>query len=354
MPRPRIGDVAERAGVSKTSVSFAFNQPERLNDATRSRILAAAEELGYRPSPIARRLAARSTRQIGLVVPQPTHDVFANPFVPELMRGMADVCDDQGIALVIVPPVRGSIGSAIEEALVDGLVLLGLADDHPELAQVRRSGVPIVALDVERWDGASVIAIDDSGGARQAAEHLHTLGHRDVGAVAIAEHPDSSVDAQHGISGRRIDGMRVGLDRASLRVVSADASEEGGRAAFQLFHEGGLPTAVMTMSDITAIGIMNAAIDAGLRLPDDLSVIGFDDIPAATWVCPRLTTVRQPIREKGRLAATLLIRAISSPDGRPPTSALLPTRLIVRESTAPLTHHATLTPSGFGGGATAE
>jgi len=110
---------------------------------------------------------------------------------------------------------------------------------------------------------------------------------------------------------------------------------------------------VMTMSDITAIGIMNAATDAGLSVPDDLSVIGFDDIPAASWVRPRLTTVRQPIREKGRLAATLLIRAISSPDGRPPTSELLPTRLIVRESTAPLAP-ATLTPSGLGGGATAE
>src|SRR3989337_1779706 len=102
--RSRIDDVARRAGVSKTAVSFAFNQPEHLNTATRDRILAAADELGYRPSPIARRLTARRTQQIGLVVPQTTHDIFANPFMPELIRGIGDVCDAQGIAVVLVAP----------------------------------------------------------------------------------------------------------------------------------------------------------------------------------------------------------------------------------------------------------
>ena len=125
--------MARRAGVSKTSVSFAFNQPENLNPATRDRILAVASELGYRPSPIARRLARRRTDQIGLVVPQSTHDIFANPFLPELVRGIGDVCDAEGIAVVIVPPVGGSIARAVDAALVDGLILLGLAPQHPDL-----------------------------------------------------------------------------------------------------------------------------------------------------------------------------------------------------------------------------
>ena len=115
MARPRIEDVAERAGVSKTAVSFAFNQPEHLNETTRDRILLIAEELGYRPSPIARRLARQRTDQIGLVVPQSTHDIFANPFLPELVRGIGDVCDGEGIAVVIVPPVRGSIARGSSE-----------------------------------------------------------------------------------------------------------------------------------------------------------------------------------------------------------------------------------------------
>ena len=342
MARPRIGDVAERAGVSKTAVSFAFNRPERLNEATMARILAVAEELGYRPSPIARRLTARRTNQIGLVVPQSTHDIFANPFLPELIRGIGDICDAQGIAVVVVPPVRGSIATAIEGALVDGLILLGLEADHPQLRIVRRGGIPVVALDVGSWDGAPVIATDDAGGARAAAEHLASLGHTDVGIVLIAGHPDSAVDETAGISARRMSGIRAGfrLDDdgngpVRLRIVSAPVSEEGGRAAFAALAEDGLPTAVIAMSDVVAIGVMNAASDAGMRLPDELSVVGFDDIPAAAWTTPRLTTVHQPIRDKGRRAAEELITRIRARRPIDHRTDVLPTRLVVRGSTAP-------------------
>jgi alanine racemase len=337
--RPRIGDVATRAGVSKTAVSFAYNQPEHLNTTTRARILAAADELGYRPSPIARRLARRRTQQIGLLVPQTTHDIFANPFLPELIRGIGDVCDAQGIALVVVPPVHGSIATAINDALVDGLILLGLEADHPELSQLGRSELPIVALDVEQWEGVSIIAIDDAAGMRSAAIHLAELGHREVAVVLIAQHPDTPVDERQGISARRLAGIRSGFAAAEandvkLRILSAPVSEEGGRAAFETLAMGSLPTAVITLSDVTAIGLMLAAVDAGLHLPDDLSIIGFDDIPAAAWVTPRLTTVHQPIREKGRLAALRLIDAIGSTESRAPSRETLPTRLTVRGSTA--------------------
>ena len=339
MARPRIGDVAERAGVSKTAVSFAFNQPAHLNTVTRERILAAADELGYRPSPIARRLANRRTQQIGLVVPQSTPDIFANPFLPELIRGIGDVCDAQGIALVVVPPVHGSIATAIKDALVDGLILLGLEAEHPELARLGRSELPIVALDVEHWEGASIIAIDDAAGMREAAMHLAELGHRQVAVVLIAQHPDTPVDERQGISARRLAGIRSGFAAngagdIELRILAAAVSEEGGRAAFETLALGPLPTAVITLSDVTAIGLMNAALDAGVSLPDDLSIVGFDDIPAAAWVSPRLTTVHQPIREKGRLAALRLIDAIGSGDGRTPSHEILPTRLTVRGSTA--------------------
>ncbi|MGH2417768.1 MAG: LacI family DNA-binding transcriptional regulator, partial [Candidatus Limnocylindria bacterium] len=247
--------------MSKTSVSFAFNQPDNLNSATRDRILAAAAELGYRPSPIARRLAKRRTDQLGLVVPQSTHDIFANPFLPELVRGIGDVCDAEGIAVVIVPPVKGSIRRAVESALVDGLILLGMVPNHPDLEEVRRAGTPVVGLDVEDWYGVDVIGVDDAAGAAQAAEHLRGLGHRDVAVVLIAEHPDSPVDEQHGISARRLAGIRQGFRLAPgtdestdgvtrLRIVSTPVSEEGGRAALAaLLADDDPPTAVITMSD---------------------------------------------------------------------------------------------------------
>jgi DNA-binding LacI/PurR family transcriptional regulator len=351
--RPRIDDVARRAGVSKTAVSFAFNQPDHLNAATRARILAAATELGYRPSPIARRLARRRTDQIGLVVPQSTHDIFANPFLPELVRGIGDVCDAEGIAVVIVPPVGGSIARAVDAALVDGLILLGLPPNHPDLGEVRRSGTPLVGLDIEGLDGLDVISIDDGDGARQAAQHLRSLGHRDVAVVLIAEHPDSPVDEGHGISARRMAGIRAGFglpageDEAAdgsirLRVLSAPVSEEGGREALAaLFADGVPPSAVLTMSDVTAIGILTAANDSGIDVPADLSVVGFDDIPAASWTTPRLTTVHQPIREKGRQAALRLIDALRTGDDHRPVAEVLPTRLVVRGSTA--------APKGEGG-----
>lgn len=350
MARPRIQDVAARAGVSKTAVSFAFNQPEHLNQATRERIMAAAAELGYRPSPIARRLAARRTDQIGLVLPQPTHDAFANAFIPELLRGIGDVCDERGVSLVIVPPAGGSLARAVEGALVDGLILLGLAPDHPELELARRAGLPVVALDVDDWGGTDVVAIDDAGGGATAAEHLYRLGHRDVAVVLIAEHPDAALDELAGISGRRLAGIRDGFGRARreanggpvrLRVLSAGVSEEGGRAAFAELAESRLPTAVLAITDMTAIGILLAAADAGVRVPEELSVVGFDDIPAAGWTAPRLTTVHQPIREKGRIAARRLIDLTRQPDGHRPTIERLPTRLVVRGSTAP--------PRGEGG-----
>lgn len=345
--RPRIDDVARHAGVSKTAVSFAFNQPENLNVVTRERILAAAAELGYRPSPIARRLARQRTDQIGLVVPQSTHDIFANPFLPELVRGIGDVCDDQGIAVVIVPPVRGSISRAVGSALVDGLILLGLVPNHPELDQVRRSGIPLVGLDIDdvtEWD---VISVEDERGACLAAEHLRHLGHRDVAVVLIAEHADSPIDVRHGISGRRLAGIRrgFGLDpetdessdgQTRLRILSTFVSDEGGRAALAaILADDEPPTAVMTMSDATAIGVLGAAHDAGLRVPEDLSIVGFDDIPAASWTTPRLTTVHQPIREKGRRAAHRLISAIRSGSDHQPVAEVLPTRLVVRGSTGP-------------------
>jgi DNA-binding LacI/PurR family transcriptional regulator len=344
MARPRIEDVARKAGVSKTAVSFAFNQPDQLNGATLERILAAAEDLGYRPSPIARRLASRRTDQIGIVVPQATHEVFANPFLPELLRGMGDVCDELGIALVIVPPVGGSIARAVEGALVDGLVLLGLEPDHAELELVRRSGVPVVALDVESWGDADVIAIDDVGGGREVAAHLYALGHRDVAIVLIAEHPDVGTDERGGISGRRLAGIRAGFRDAGrsvaegtvrLRIASSPVTEEGGRAVFTELLADGLPSAIIAINDLTAIGILLAAREHGLRVPDDLSVVGYDDIPAAAWTSPPLTTVHQPIREKGRLAAARLAELIDSLDGHRPKSELLATRLVVRGSTGP-------------------
>lgn len=342
MPRARIDDVARMAGVSKTTVSFAFNQPDAVKQETRERVLRAATDLGYRPSPIARRLTARRTGQLGLVIPQRVHEVFVNPFISELVSGIGEACDDEGMSLVIVPPRQGSLARAVNDALVDGLILLGLNPGHPDLTEVRRTGLPVVALDVEGWDDVDIVSIDDTGGAQQAAAHLYGLGHRHIAVLLIGPYADTPGSARRGISARRLAGIRAGFrlapdqdagEESSLQISTAAVSPQGGRAAFTHLQTAGLPTAVMTMSDITAIGLMSAATAAGLRIPADMSVTGFDDVPAAAWTTPGLTTVRQPIREKGRAAAQRLIEVLGAGDGSQPTTLRLGTELVIRGST---------------------
>lgn len=344
MERARIDDVAREAGVSKTAVSFAFNQPDNLNAATRDRILAVAATLGYRPSPLARRLASRRTGQIGLVVPQEIHDIFANPFMGELLRGLGEPLDQEGLSLVIVPPVQGSLAKALDGALVDGLVLLGLSPDHPELAALRHGKLPLVVLDGDGWDDVPAVSVDDFAGGRAAAEHLRSIGHRRITVVLMAAHADSPVDEGYGTGARRMAGIRAGLGIVDgthpddvgidLRIVAATVSADGGRDLFLRLHRDGLPSAVMLMSDITAIGLLTAATAAGVRVPEDLSIVGYDDIPAASWTTPQLTTVHQPIREKGRRAAEALGQLVAGTGFTGAPHVELPTHLVVRGSTA--------------------
>jgi alanine racemase len=176
--RVRIADVAEAAGVSKTAVSFAFNNPDRLAPATSARILAVADTLGYRPDPVARMLTQRRTGTIGLVTPQALASMFSNPYFGMFSAGVAAVAESAGYGLHFISPLHGSLSSAVARATVDGIVVIGLSSDHPEIAEIRRAGLPTVTVDSDRFEGLPAIDVDDEGGARQAAAHLAALGHR--------------------------------------------------------------------------------------------------------------------------------------------------------------------------------
>ena len=169
--RPRIADVARVAGVSKTAVSFAFNSPDRLSSETASRIRVVAEELGYTPHPVARMLSQRQTLTIGVLTPQALSVVFSNPFFGAFTEGVAAVAEESGYALHFISPLHGSLAHALNRATVDGVVAIGLSDEHPEVEQIRRAGVPIVVVDSTALPDHPSIEIDDVGGARAAAEH---------------------------------------------------------------------------------------------------------------------------------------------------------------------------------------
>jgi alanine racemase len=332
--RVTIADVANAAGVSKTAVSFAFNNPERLGQATLERVLGIAHDLGYTPHPAARALSMRRSGTIGVLIPQRLSTVFANPFVSELLQGLGELCEEHDLNLLLVPPLDGSLEGAIRQASVDGFVSLGLGPHDRALEVLDAIGIPTVLVDSEDAAAGPVVNVDDRGGAEAAARHLLEQGHRDLAVIALP--PTRGQVTNTPTTVRRLDGYRSAIEAAGAsapQTITAGTSVAAGARAFEALPRGRQrPTAILAMSDMAAIGVISAAQSAGLRVPDDLSVVGFDDIPASAWTNPPLTTVHQPIVEKGRLAARLLIqrmkgRAVDSP-------APLKTTLVVRHSTS--------------------
>jgi len=332
--------VAEAAGVSKTAVSFAFNNPGRLATETASRIIAVADSLGYRPDPVARMLTQGRTGTIGLVVPQALASIFSNPFFGMFSSGVAAVAEEAGYGLYFISPLHGSLSRAIARATVDGIVAIGLAADHPEIAEIRRAGVPMTTVDSDPFENLPSVGVDDEGGARSAAQHLVGLGHREVLVIAIerAEHAPKGDGADDTVS-RRLRGYRAVLSRVGVDVRDEDlvvspATYAGGVAAIQQAWDAGRrPTAILAMSDAIAIGAIRGLRDRGLSIPVDVSVVGFDDIELAETTDPPLTTVHQPIRGKGEEAARLLLSLLAGHE-EPPGHRRLATRLVVRASTA--------------------
>ena len=339
--RPRIADVAREAGVSKTAVSFAFNSPDRLAPDTALRIREIADSLGYRPHPVARMLTQRQTMTIGVLTPQALSVIFSNPFFGAFSEGVALAAERSGYALHFISPLHGSLAHAIGRATVDGVVAVGLSKDHPEVEQIRGAGLPIVLVDSTALPEQEWIAVDDEGGAQSAAEHLLGLGHRSFVVIAVERpQPMTSMDPG-GVMARRLAGYRAAMSSAGIDlpdewIVTGPASIEGGMAAFdRAWSDGQRPTAVLAMSDAMAIGAMRAVRDLELRVPADISVVGFDDIDLAPYVDPPLTTVHQPIRQKGEEAVRRLLAVIERSNEAGPQQHRLETRLVVRGSTGP-------------------
>jgi len=332
--RVTIADVAGAAGVSKTAVSFAFNNPEKLGQATLERVLQVAHDLGYTPHPAARALSMRRSGTIGVLIPQRLTTVFANQFLSELFQGLGELVEEHDLSLLLVPPLDGSLEGAIRRASVDGFISLGLSPDDEALATLDRIGIPTVLIDSEASPEHPAVNVDDAGGAEAAARHLLDLGHRDFAIVLLP--PTRSQAGPTPTAARRLAGYMSALTAAGVPApytVTAGATMAAGARAFESFPKGKRrPTAALVMSDMAAIGVLGAADAAGQHVPGDLSVVGYDDLPMAAWTSPPLTTVRQPIVEKGRLAMRLLIqrlqgKVVTSP---PPLS----TSLVVRGSTS--------------------
>jgi DNA-binding LacI/PurR family transcriptional regulator len=341
MRRPTSKSVADAAGVSRTAVSFAFNDPSKISAETRQRIMNEADRLGYAPNPVARMLTKGSTQTLGLLLPQSIPEVLDNPYYNLFLRGLGQVCHREGLTLLLTPPLRGSMLTAIPYAAVDGFVVSGLDVDRGEVAALQRRGVPFVLVDSDAPEGVPSVDVNDREGMANAVRHVLDLGHRRIAFLAFEAGPDRVKVGYTGPLGRRLSGISdalaargLTLDSPGISLVEVSCTRAAGYSAAQeLLAATDRPTAMVALSDILAFGALDAARDAGITVPADLSITGFDDQPEASHGRPQLTTVRQSIEAKGRVAADFLVAAINGDDQ--PRHQVLHTTLIVRESTGP-------------------
>jgi len=326
--RPTIYTVAEKAGVSIATVSRVLNNSPKVKEETRAKVLRVMEELGYQPSASARGLALNKTEIIALIFPD-----ISGPFYSEVIRGVESEVSQHNYNLLIY----GTYGKASSARFlrllptrVDGLILMTRSVEDEYIFYLHQRHIPFVLLDREIDEiEADCILTNNVDGAYKAVEHLLQHGYQQV---AFISGPADSPDSNARFEGYRQALQNHGLPLRPQLVEQGDFLQPGGHQAMsRLLDQANLPLAVFVANDEMAIGAIEAVRGRGLSVPDDVAIIGFDDIQMAPYVQPPLTTVRQPIREFGVLAVQMLLRRINDPEAEAET-IVLPTQLVIRRS----------------------
>src|SRR4051794_14593183 len=325
-----IRDVAARAGVSPATVSRVFTRPDAVADETRRRVVAAADALRYTPNPVARSLAKGRTGNLGIVVPD-----IANSFSATITKAVQREASRDGYALFLT----GSEEVAGDEeqwaramaAQVDGLLLV--SPQMPDEALMALADLIPLVVTNRVVDGIPAVLTDTFEATGHAVEHLHALGHRRL--VYLAGPSGYSNDVR--VRGFRAACAGLGIGASELGPFHARFSAGVRAGDLGLATDA---TAVVAYNDEVAVGVINRLADRGLRVPEDVSVVGFDDTQLAEMVTPRLTTVRIPAAAAGVSAVGMLLAAVTGREPRPPACLQLPGELIVRASTGPVSSSA--------------
>jgi DNA-binding LacI/PurR family transcriptional regulator len=349
-----IRDVAREAGVSIATVSYVLNDSGAVSDATRQRVIAVAERLGYRASAIAKGLQAGESRMIGYSW-RPLPPDQLNPILEKFLHSMAEAAARHDYDVLTFPcPDRcleiEVYADMASRGRVDGFVLSDTNVDDERIRYLRKAGFPFVAFGRANpgWDFCWV-DVDGADGLDQAVTHLLDLGHRRIGCLAW---PEESLTGRYRLEGYRQALARAGVAADPAWVVRSENEYEDAYRSSQILL-GATPerrtTAIVALSDLMAMGAMNAIADAGLRVGPDVAVVGFDDIPVTGYLRPPLTSVRQPIAAVGEEVVSMLIDLVRGK--RPqPAQVLLKPRLIVRESTSLSARRAGQTTGRVAGG----
>ncbi|MFD5987614.1 LacI family DNA-binding transcriptional regulator [Streptomyces cyaneofuscatus] len=333
--RPTLEEVAARAGVGRGTASRVINGSPRVSEATREAVEAAVAELGYVPNRAARALAGNRTDAIALVVPEPETRFFAEPYFSAIVRGVGAALADTDMQLLLTlagnDRERRRLAQYLTAHRVDGVLLVAVHADDPLPELLEQLGMPCV-ISGARHANEPLASVDSDNfdGARAAVEHLINRGRRSV----------ATITGRLEVYGaqRRLDGYRAALAAAGLPpderlIAPADFTEEGGaRAMRELLARRPHLDAVFAASDVMAAGARQVLREADRRIPEDVALIGFDDSVVARHMHPALTSVRQPIEEMGRRMAQLLLEEIAGRVGEERPTVVLPTELVVRDS----------------------
>ncbi len=346
----RLQTIAEDLGVSRATVSNAYNRPDQLSQALRTRILQRAAELGFAgPDPVARGLRRGRVGAVGVLVDQSLSYAFSDPVVVLVLDGLASELQGDGFGLLLhaASPDQAE-APLVRAAAVDGWVVTSIPAGHPAVAAAQAQGRPLVVLDQPDLPGVPRVSIDDEGGIRAAVGHLLELGHRRVTVLTPPLRDDGVTgpagaarqdSADNQVMRRRLAAAvgrfaEAGLPRPQVVECSANDEDAGAAGAAAALTTTAPPTALLALSDQLALGVLRLARDRGLAVPGRLSVVGFDDTPRARSAYPALTTVAQPLRERGAALGRLLLALLAAEEVVSPPP--FPTRLVVRASSGPV------------------
>lgn len=327
-----LEDIARLAGTSRSTVSRVINGDVNVSVATRQRVKKVINELNFQPNLAARGLASGQTHILGLIVPMNVGSIFSDPFYPLLIQNISTTCTqrDYSIMLWLAAPEfeRRTIHQVLYNGLIDGVIVSSMSLNDPIIQSLAESNLPFVAVGRNPNDDKTCyVDVDNFNGARAAVNHLYKLGRRRIATIAGPRDVIVGVDRLRGYQAALTEN---GLDYDPDLVVEGNFSDEGGYAAMQSLMPR-KPDAVFATSDVMAVAAIRALQEAGYRVPEDVAVIGFDDISLASRSIPALTTVRQPIDMVGAGVVNMLIDMIEHPTSETHTM-VLPTELIIRSS----------------------